>query len=253
MTAAPQQMHLAAHFPVDDTTVWDDPLSGSQIEFASFAHLARTAERGLFDFLLLAEGPGLREHGGLVHDLDVAGRPDPLTVLPALAAVTDRLGLAASAGAALHEPYELARRFATLDHLSAGRSAWNVVTSEDPFASENVRRAGRPDRADGTGTPAPPSSSPRPAGCGTPGRPTVPRAPSPTAAGTSRPRASSPSRAPRRGIPSSSGQRTARRTASSPRPPPTSFSPGTAPRGRAARSVPTSGAGSRSTAGSPAN
>ncbi|MBW5252249.1 NtaA/DmoA family FMN-dependent monooxygenase [Streptomyces poriferorum] len=151
MTAAPKQMHLAAHFPVDDTTVWDDPRSGSQIEFASFAHLARTAERGLFDFLLLAEGLRLREHDGLVDDLDVAGRPDPLTVLPALAAVTDRLGLAASAGATFHEPYELARRFATLDHLSAGRSAWNVVTSADASTAENFRRAGQPDRADGDG------------------------------------------------------------------------------------------------------
>lgn len=151
MTAAPKQMHLAAQFPVDDMTVWDDPRSGSQIEFASYAHLARTAERGLFDFLLLAEGLRLREHDGLVHDLDVAGRPDPLTVLPALAAVTDRLGLAASASATFHEPYELARRFATLDHLSAGRSAWNVVTSADSLTGENVRRAGHPDRADGDG------------------------------------------------------------------------------------------------------
>lgn len=149
MTAAPKQMHLAAQFPVDDMTVWDDPRSGSQIEFASFAHLARTAERGLFDFLLLAEGLRLREHDGLVHDLDVAGRPDPLTVLPALAALTDRLGLAASVSATFHEPYELARRFATLDHLSAGRSAWNVVTSADAFAGENFRRAGHPGRADG--------------------------------------------------------------------------------------------------------
>ncbi|MFJ6435667.1 NtaA/DmoA family FMN-dependent monooxygenase [Streptomyces sp. NPDC091416] len=142
-------MHLAAHFPVDDMTVRDDPRSGSQIEFASFQHLARTAERGLFDFLLVAGGPGPREHDGPVHDLDVPGRPDPLTVLPALAAVTGRLGLAASVSATFHEPYELARRFATLDHLSAGRSAWHVVTSADAFTGENVRPAGRPDRAEG--------------------------------------------------------------------------------------------------------
>ncbi|MFI6964169.1 NtaA/DmoA family FMN-dependent monooxygenase [Streptomyces sp. NPDC050255] len=151
MTAAPKQMHLAAHFPVDDMTVWDDPRSGSQIEFASFAHLARTAERGLFDFLLLAEGLRLREHDGLVHDLEVAGRPDPLTVLPALAAVTDRLGLAAAVSATFNEPYELARRLATLDHLSAGRSAWHVVTSADALTGENFRRTGHPDPADGDG------------------------------------------------------------------------------------------------------
>lgn len=149
MTAAPKQMHLAAHFPgVNNTTVWNDPRSGSQIEFSSFEHLARTAERGLFDFFFLAEGLRLREHNGLIHDLDVAGRPESLTLLAALAAVTDQLGLAATVSATFNEPFELARRFATLDHLSAGRAAWNVVTSSDAFTGENFRRGGYLDRAD---------------------------------------------------------------------------------------------------------
>ncbi|GAB3931962.1 hypothetical protein GCM10027614_00250 [Micromonospora vulcania] len=53
----PKQIILAAHFPgVNNTTVWSDPDSGSQIDFASFLHLARTAERGKFDFFFLAEG-----------------------------------------------------------------------------------------------------------------------------------------------------------------------------------------------------
>ncbi|MGW0855564.1 NtaA/DmoA family FMN-dependent monooxygenase [Streptomyces sp. NPDC002690] len=142
-------MHLAAHFPgVNSTTVWSDPRSGSQIDFASFAHLARTAERGKFDFFFLAEGLRLREYDGRVHDLDVVGRPESLTVLGALAAVTDRLGLAATVNATFNEPYELARRFATLDHLSGGRAAWNVVTSSDAFTGENFRRGGFLDRAD---------------------------------------------------------------------------------------------------------
>ncbi|MBD3544993.1 MULTISPECIES: NtaA/DmoA family FMN-dependent monooxygenase [Streptomyces] len=142
-------MHLAAHFPgVNSTTVWADPRSGSQIDFASFEHLARTAERGKFDFFFLAEGLRLREHNGRVHDLDVVGRPESLTVLNALAAVTERLGLAATVNATFNEPYELARRLATLDHLSAGRAAWNVVTSSDAFTGENFRRGGYLDRAD---------------------------------------------------------------------------------------------------------
>ncbi|MFF9349790.1 NtaA/DmoA family FMN-dependent monooxygenase [Streptomyces sp. NPDC014734] len=142
-------MHLAAHFPgVNNTTVWSDPRSGSQIDFSSFAHLARTAERGRFDFFFLAEGLRLREHNGRIHDLDVVGRPESLTVLSALAAVTDRLGLAATVNATFNEPFELARRFATLDHLSAGRAAWNVVTSSDAFTGENFRRGGYLDRAD---------------------------------------------------------------------------------------------------------
>ncbi|MER5536132.1 NtaA/DmoA family FMN-dependent monooxygenase [Streptomyces mirabilis] len=144
-----KRIHLAAHFPgVNSTTVWTDPRSKSQIDFASFEHLARTAERGLFDFLFLAEGLRLREHKGRVHDLDVVGRPESITVLNALAAVTERLGLAATVNATFNEPYELARRLATLDHLSGGRAAWNVVTSFDAFTGENFRRGGFLDHAD---------------------------------------------------------------------------------------------------------
>ncbi|MEC4019598.1 NtaA/DmoA family FMN-dependent monooxygenase [Streptomyces sp. H27-D2] len=144
-----KQLHLAAHFPgVNSTTVWADPGSRSQIDFSSFEGLARTAERGLFDFFFLAEGLRLREHKGRVHDLDVVGRPEALTVLSALAAVTERLGLAATVNATFNEPYELARRLASLDHLSAGRAAWNVVTSSDAFTGENFRRGGYLDRAD---------------------------------------------------------------------------------------------------------
>ncbi|WP_406156116.1 NtaA/DmoA family FMN-dependent monooxygenase [Streptomyces canus] len=144
-----RRMHLAAHFPgVNNTTVWADPESRSQIEFSSFAHLARTAERGLFDFFFLAEGLRLREHKGRIHDLDVVGRPESITVLSALAGVTEHLGLAATVNATFNEPFELARRFATLDHVSGGRAAWNVVTSSDAFTGENFRRGGFLDRAD---------------------------------------------------------------------------------------------------------
>ena len=58
-------------------------------------------------------------------------RPDTFTVLAALAAVTDRLGLAGTISTTLNEPFEVARQFATLDHLSDGRAAWNMVTSAD--------------------------------------------------------------------------------------------------------------------------
>nr|WSY56014.1 NtaA/DmoA family FMN-dependent monooxygenase [Streptomyces sp. NBC_00886] len=146
---ARKKIHLAAHFPgVNSTTVWADPRSKSQIAFSSFEHLARTAERGLFDFFFLAEGLRLREHKGRIHDLDAVGRPESLTVLNALAAVTERIGLAATVNATFNEPYELARRLATLDHLSGGRAAWNVVTSSDAFTGENFRRGGYLDRAD---------------------------------------------------------------------------------------------------------
>src|ERR1700760_5095359 len=142
-------IHLAAHFPgVNSTTVWTDPESGSQVAFESFVHMARTAERGLFDFFFLAEGLRLREHRGRIHDLDVVGRPDTFTVLAALAAVTDRLGLTGTPNATFHEVYELARQLSTVDHLSDGRAGWNIVTSSDAFTGENFRRGGFLEHAD---------------------------------------------------------------------------------------------------------
>jgi FMN-dependent oxidoreductase (nitrilotriacetate monooxygenase family) len=138
-----RRVHLAVHFPgVNNTTVWSDPAAGSHIEFSSFVTLAQTAERAKFDFFFLAEGLRLREQRGRIHDLDVVGRPDTFTVLAALAAVTERIGLSGTINSTFNEPYEVARQFATLDHLSGGRAAWNVVTSWDAFTGENFRRGG---------------------------------------------------------------------------------------------------------------
>jgi len=138
-----KQVHLAAHFPgVNNTTVWSDPAAGSHIEFSSFVKLAQTAERAKFDFFFLAEGLRLREQHGRIHDLDVVGRPDTFTVLAALAAVTERIGLSGTINSTFNEPFEVARQFASLDHLSNGRAAWNVVTSWDAFTGENFRRGG---------------------------------------------------------------------------------------------------------------
>ncbi|WP_327004643.1 NtaA/DmoA family FMN-dependent monooxygenase [Dactylosporangium sp. NBC_01737] len=149
MTHPKKQVILAAHFPgVNNTTVWSDPAAGSQIAFDSFRRFAQSAERGKFDFFFLAEGLRLREQRGRIHDLDVVGRPDALTVLAGLAAVTTHLGLTGTVNATFNEPYELARKLASLDHLSGGRAGWNVVTSYDAFTGENFRRGGYLDRAD---------------------------------------------------------------------------------------------------------
>jgi FMN-dependent oxidoreductase (nitrilotriacetate monooxygenase family) len=149
MTNPKKQVILAAHFPgVNNTTVWSDPAAGSQVAFDSFRRFAQSAERGKFDFFFLAEGLRLREQRGRIHDLDVVGRPDALTVLAGLAAVTTHLGLTGTVNATFNEPYELARKLASLDHLSGGRAGWNVVTSSDAFTGENFRRGGYLDRAD---------------------------------------------------------------------------------------------------------
>lgn len=143
MSRPRKQIILGAYLGgVNHHTAWWHPRAGSQIDFSTFEHTARTAERGKFDFFFLAEGLALRERAGKIFDQDIIGRPDTLPVLASLAAVTTHLGLAGTLNATFNEPYELARQLATLDHLSGGRAAWNVVTSFDAFTGQNFRRGG---------------------------------------------------------------------------------------------------------------
>jgi FMN-dependent oxidoreductase (nitrilotriacetate monooxygenase family) len=144
-----KRVHLAAHFPgVNNTTIWSDERSESQIAFSSFRHFAQNAEQGKFDFLFLAEGLRLRETRGLIHDLDVVGRPNTLAILAALAGVTSNIGLVGTLSSTFNEPYELARQLASLDHLSGGRAGWNIVTTSDAFHGANFRRGQFLDPAD---------------------------------------------------------------------------------------------------------
>ncbi|MEU5764831.1 NtaA/DmoA family FMN-dependent monooxygenase [Streptomyces asoensis] len=143
------RLHFGVFFQgVNHWTIWSDPASGSQIDPASFRRVARTAERGLFDAFFLGEGLRLREVDGLIHELDVAGRPDALTQLAALAAVTDRIGLVGTSNTTFNEPADLARRLSGLDLLSEGRAGWNVVTTDNAWTGANFRRGGYLDHAD---------------------------------------------------------------------------------------------------------
>lgn len=138
-----KQVILGVLFPgTNEGIAWSDQPSGSHMKFASFAHVAKAAEMGKFDFFFLTEDLQLREQGGRIHDLDIVGRPDNLTILTALAAVTTELGLAGTVQTTYNEPYEIARQLATLDHLSDGRAAWNVVTSPSSSIGANFRRGG---------------------------------------------------------------------------------------------------------------
>lgn len=143
------QLHFGVFFQgVNHWTIWSAPDSGSQIDPASFRKVAQTAERGLFDAFFLGEGLRLREVDGQIHDLDVAGRPDAITQLAALAAVTDRIGLVSTSNTTFNEPADLARRLSGLDLLSAGRAGWNVVTTDNAWTGANFRRGGYLDHAD---------------------------------------------------------------------------------------------------------
>ncbi|GGO87879.1 monooxygenase [Wenjunlia tyrosinilytica] len=90
-----------------------------------FQELARTAERGKLDSVFLADGLAL--WGNARHN--VLGGFEPLTLLSALAAVTEHVGLIATVSTTFNEPFHTARKFASLDHLSGGRAGWNIVTS----------------------------------------------------------------------------------------------------------------------------
>jgi alkanesulfonate monooxygenase SsuD/methylene tetrahydromethanopterin reductase-like flavin-dependent oxidoreductase (luciferase family) len=115
-----------------------DSFAGTQV--AHFQQLARTAERGTFDSIFFADSPVL--HG------DVRQRPygtlEPTVLLSAIAAVTKRIGLIATASTTYNDPYNLARRFASLDHNSGGRAGWNVVTTAGEAAARNFSLEDQP-------------------------------------------------------------------------------------------------------------
>ncbi|MFD0310200.1 NtaA/DmoA family FMN-dependent monooxygenase [Streptomyces sp. NPDC127119] len=143
------QLHLGVFFQgVSHWTIWSDQASGSQMDPVGYRRVARTAERGLFDAFFLGEGLRLREVDGRIHDLDIAGRPDAITQLAALAAVTERIGLVSTSNTTFNEPADLARRLSGLDLLSEGRAGWNVVTTDNAWTGANFRRGGYLDHAD---------------------------------------------------------------------------------------------------------
>ena len=109
----------------------------------SYVAVAQTAERGSFDMLFVADVFSLTRDGGRQDSF----RFEPLTLLSALAMATDRIGLVATATTSFNEPYNVARKFASLDHLSNGRAGWNIVTSSSTteaynFGSQDHRELG---------------------------------------------------------------------------------------------------------------
>lgn len=109
-----------------------DHRSHDRLKLDDYVHLVRTAERGMFDIFFLADSYGIREDRvglGPMRGFSNVVTPDALTLLTALVTVTSRIGLVATASTTYNEPYHIARRFATLDHLSDGRAGWNVITS----------------------------------------------------------------------------------------------------------------------------
>lgn len=107
---------------------------------ALIERIAQTAERAKFDLLFFADALNT---GPKVHP-SVLVRLEPLTLLAALAMKTTHIGLAATASTTYSDPYNLARAFASIDHISGGRAAWNVVTGAFPEAAANFGHASHP-------------------------------------------------------------------------------------------------------------
>jgi alkanesulfonate monooxygenase len=131
----PNGHHLAA---------WRHPNNppDAAVNFAHFVEIARTAERGKFDMIFMADNIAVREGRmeGLCRSATHIANIDPLTLVTALAAVTERIGLVVTASTSYNEPYHLARRFASIDHLSKGRAGWNIVTSSQEAEAYNFNR-----------------------------------------------------------------------------------------------------------------
>ena len=106
--------------------------------FEHYKQITQTAERGLFDTVFLADSPAV--WGGAPETQSRNGKIahfEPVTLFSALSAVTSHIGFVSTASTTYEEPYTLARKFASLDHLSAGRAAWNVVTTGNENAAAN--------------------------------------------------------------------------------------------------------------------
>jgi len=123
---------------------WRHPsaYSGTVMNFKPLLELTRIAERGLFDAIFFADGNGVRNMSktDLFSALTPSDRPaafEPVTLLTALAMQTKNIGLVATAATTYEAPYTLARKFASLDHLSGGRAGWNIVTGSTPEDSLN--------------------------------------------------------------------------------------------------------------------
>ncbi|SDL79074.1 LLM class flavin-dependent oxidoreductase [Paracoccus chinensis] len=114
----------------------DQPADGAT-SLAFHADLAREAERGLFDAYFLADGLAVAFGGGTEGgNAKVAGF-EPVTLFSALAPLTSNIGFIATASTTYEEPYNTARKFASLDLISGGRAGWNVVTTATEAAAQN--------------------------------------------------------------------------------------------------------------------
>jgi alkanesulfonate monooxygenase len=140
-----KQLHLGAFMrPVGIHTAWwrvPGAYPDANFNLDHLVRFAQTLERGCFDAFFMADHLAvLNMPMAALRRSGTATSFEPLTLLSALAMVTQRIGLIATASTTFDEPYHIARRFASLDHISHGRAGWNVVTTSNPDAALNFGR-----------------------------------------------------------------------------------------------------------------
>ncbi|MCX5208594.1 NtaA/DmoA family FMN-dependent monooxygenase [Kitasatospora sp. NBC_00240] len=121
-----------------------DPHGFAKVE--TWVEAARLAERGRMDAVFLSDTPGV--FGDIDRSPHGAYYLEPTLILTAVAAATERIGLIATASTTSNEPYNIARRFKSLDVLSGGRAGWNAVTTYIPQVAANFGGSGLPPRTD---------------------------------------------------------------------------------------------------------
>jgi alkanesulfonate monooxygenase SsuD/methylene tetrahydromethanopterin reductase-like flavin-dependent oxidoreductase (luciferase family) len=135
----PRQLHLAvAVYGVGGPGqhgLWKDPRvpNNASIDINYYIKTAQVAERALFDALFIVDSQFINP----TYPSHYLNRLEPLTLLSAVATHTASIGLVATASSTYNSPFNLARRLASLDHISGGRAGWNVVTSFDTSTSKN--------------------------------------------------------------------------------------------------------------------
>jgi alkanesulfonate monooxygenase len=140
------QMRLGAFFNPTGHHVasWRHPdaQADAGINFAHYAEITRTAERVKFDLVFFADNLGVREARmeALSRSAQYIANFEPITLLSALAPMTSRIGLVATASTSYNEPFHVARKFASIDHISGGRAGWNLVTSGMAMEAYNFNR-----------------------------------------------------------------------------------------------------------------
>ncbi|HLQ90791.1 MAG TPA: LLM class flavin-dependent oxidoreductase [Xanthobacteraceae bacterium] len=112
------------------------------INFKHYVEMTQAAERAKFDMVFLADNVCVREANmeALCRSAQYIANFEPITLLSALSALTTRIGLVATASTSYNEPFHVARKFASLDHLSGGRAGWNLVTSGQEAEAKNFGR-----------------------------------------------------------------------------------------------------------------